>query len=187
MEKDILEVASLLLAKAEELDTRIAELEGVVAEAYSDRQAFETCPSPGMDPLEIESRYWNNYRRLEAYKQRQTDLIEAADRAENEVRPENLEELLPELFTEKHLSKRRAAILREGGTLGGEGGSLNQFGRHLTTGRHATGIKGRFDPFFAEGEFFHATADTHGGKVRGGSRQPKGAYINNRGKTIRKF
>ena len=65
-----------------------------------------------------------------------------------------------------------AQIARKGG----------QQGTHLTTGRHATQIKGNIDTTKAEEEFYRKTTDTHGGKVAYGKRQRKDAG----GRTIRK-
>lgn len=58
--------------------------------------------------------------------------------------------------------------------------------RRLTTGRHATGVKGSFSPEEAEHAFFDATIDTHGGKSRRSHHKKAGIYVRRDGKRIRK-
>src|SRR3989344_853209 len=89
-------------------------------------------------------------------------------------RRQKIEEEQSRIQKELNITDERyaAQIARKGG----------QQGTHLTTGRHATQIKGNIDSASAAEEFYHRTADTHGGKVSYGKRSKKSTS----GKTIRK-
>ena len=89
-------------------------------------------------------------------------------------RRQKIEEEQSRIQKELNITDERyaAQIARKGG----------RQGTHLTTGRHATDIKGNIDSANAAEEFHHRTADTHGGKVSYGKRPKKSAS----GRTIRK-
>lgn len=55
---------------------------------------------------------------------------------------------------------------------------------HLTTGRHASAVKGNIRPEEAESVFTYKTTDTHGGKVSHGKRPD--SYTSRAGKRVRK-
>jgi len=89
-------------------------------------------------------------------------------------RRQKIEEEQSRIQKELNITDERyaAQIARKGG----------RQGTHLTTGRHATDIKGNIDSASAAEEFYHRTADTHGGKVSYGKRSKKSTS----GRTIRK-
>ena len=67
-----------------------------------------------------------------------------------------------------------------------ERGNFGNEPNRLTTGRHATGIKGSFSPEDVASEFYYQTSDTHGGKVGHGKSRSGGHYVTKSGKRIRK-
>ncbi len=116
-----------------------------------------------------------------------------SDLEEDLIDIEELNRFLPKKDGEDNkLSKRKQQIRKEKERIGedlrnilgdlNEGHTLNA--TRLTTGKHATGITGSFDPLTAEGAFFDATADTHGGKVR--KHGKNGFYKNSSGRVVRK-
>ncbi len=94
----------------------------------------------------------------------------------------------------EQLSKRKARILEEQQRIGLDSREIAydmyaEFGyqptTHLTTGRHQKRIKGNLNSLTAGNEFFHRTADTHGGKVNHGKKSDY--FTNASGKRIRKI
>jgi hypothetical protein len=143
-----------------------------------------------------EDEYWRTQEKINEIKTEEDKLEKIlADLDQGTITLADLEVLLPKQNEEeKHISKRKQKILEEKKRLGIDprqimGEMYGEFGNekmHLTTGRHATGVKnlGLVDPLFAAAEFYYATTDTHGGKVAYGKRGD--TYVSVSGKRIRK-
>ena len=136
-----------------------------------------------------EDEYWKLEGKIREINQFTDDLLELLGQLED-GRFKEVESRLRQIFPElqppqKQLSKRKKAILAANdgimpnwidhmleATIAGPAET-----RRVTTGRRATKVKGVMDPFYAEQVFHTATADTHGGKVRGGSKFGKGRFF----------
>jgi predicted extracellular nuclease len=143
-----------------------------------------------------EGMYWEMKEEIDKIKQEEdkleTMLINLSSGIADE---EEIKSLIPaQNEEEKQLSKKKRRILEEKQRLGTDPREIinemyGEFGSekmHLTTGRHATGVKnlGNVDPLTAAAEFYYRTADTHGGKVDYGKRSD--SYVSPSGRRIRK-
>ena len=203
------DIISALFERVEKLTDRAASLRSDAEDLFKKCAEARAGRLPCVNLFEIESRYWELIKRAERFEQLAERNLEAAALAENGEVPEDLDQLLPNLVEqEKRVSKRRLAMQREQAWMDAHTTDEDLFydsiyaifdaviktqtpqhgsGRFVQTGRRATRVKGRFDVYDAPDAFFDATADTHGGKVRGGSSAGKGCYVNAKGKQVRKF
>jgi hypothetical protein len=158
-----------------------------------------------------EKEFWNMQEDIRRLVGKRDTLLDACTEFEETgvVNERLAQTLIPEYFAnnkgeEQRLSKRKLAILRETereerlGRPGQEpswvdcplwpfaGINSKPQTRILTTGRRATHITGSFSSLDAERKFYECTADTHGGKVRGGSKGKHGFKPGKGGKGIRK-
>ena len=136
-----------------------------------------------------EAEYWRIHGKVQDIVLQENQIVAAlVALEEGTIAEAKLQEIAPPKEKETdHVSKRRRRMLEENERLKGLGidpteiawDLYQEFGfdvprelaiPQLTTGRHRTGIRGNFDPESASQEFFHATADTHGGKVGHGKR-----------------
>ncbi|MEK7117898.1 MAG: hypothetical protein AAB861_03955 [Patescibacteria group bacterium] len=193
------EYEALLWQRAEEfavvrgaLQQRIDELEKIFAE----RPTSTLNLHEEVARREEEKEYWETKAEVKKIRE-QEDAIQKCleDLDKNIVNSSELQTLLPtQTAEEKVVSKRKQRILEEKKRFGLDPRSIMdnmyaEFGMekmHLTTGRHATGVKnlGSVDPLTAAAEFYYRTTDTHGGKVAYGKRSA--SYVNSSGKRIRK-
>ena len=144
---------------------------------------------------EKEAEFWRIEKKLQEIATLEDQVQQALQSLEEGTIGESaLQSIAPHLPKEtEQLSKRKARILEEQQRLGLDPREVAydmyaEFGyqptTHLTTGRHQKRIKGNLNSLTAGDEFFHQTADTHGGKVSYGK---KSTYFTNAsGKRIRK-
>ena len=136
---------------------------------------------------EKEAAYWKASQERHRAEEEETRLEQALRDIANKVVNVQVLQTLVKIPTqeERRISKRKARILEERERLAklekersnlifdplavGEAQQVT----HLTTGRHATGIKGSINPADAEREFYYRTTDTHGGKVGHGKKRRK--------------
>ena len=148
-----------------------------------------------VDVQNVEDEYWKLAGKIREVDEFADDLLDLIGKLEDGMFEEvenRLRQLFPELQPpEEKLSKRKKAIMEANdgvlpnwidhmleATIAGPAGT-----RRITTGRRATKVTGIIDPYSAEQVFHEATADTHGGKVRGGSKFGKGRfYVDSKGR-----
>lgn len=143
-----------------------------------------------------EKEYWETKSKIEDIQSEENKLENALiDLSSGVVNKEAIESLIPaQNEEERHISKRKKRILEEKKRLGIDPRQImnemyGEFGpekMHLTSGRHATGVKnlGSVDPLTAAAEFYYRTTDTHGGKVDYGKHG--NSYVSPSGKRVRK-
>ena len=116
--------------------------------------------------LELEAEYWALQKKIQELRRREEELLQRIEQGDVGA------------SISRHTYSRgrfRRRFCQEGD------------GRFLTTGRNRKALRGQHHPIDAPEEFFHQTADSHGGKVRGGSRTKGPSYVGKGGKRIRKW
>lgn len=186
-------------------ETVAAELQKLGEEGKALFERRRKCQDRPVAPwavAEIESAFWATTGALNSLAKLECAIVDALEALERGEKVRNLNELLPEgeKRAEEALSKRRAAILRDRRFQPEESDfAADVFffedrpwlaapeTRLLTSGRNRKRLKGNFNPADAAVEFFAVTADTHGGKVRRGTKLEEGsAYLAKGGRRIRK-
>lgn len=188
---------------AEVVGNELCELEDEQRRLYEEIQALRIHPNLHEREIliEKEKRYWELNERIQSLKEKEnTTQNHLLAVEEGSFSAEEIDSFLPhEAENGPKISKRKQRIqeererdLSDGGF--GVGYNYNygwgraSHDRHnpnrLTTGRHATGIKGNMSVYEGEQRFMDATTDTHGGKVR--KRKQGSGYISSGGKRIRK-
>lgn len=145
---------------------------------------------------EKEAEFWRIERKLQEIVKFEDQVQQALQQLEegtiNEFTLKSITPLIPKKT--EQISKRKARILEEQQRIGLDPREIAydmyaEFGyqptTHLTTGRHQKHVKGNLNSLTAKEEFFHRTADTHGGKVNYGKKN--GYFTNASGKRIRKI
>ncbi|MEK7579085.1 MAG: hypothetical protein AAB460_00945 [Patescibacteria group bacterium] len=201
---DVQKAEQMLWQRADELSAERDALSKKSDELFQICGRVRKGELKGADLVKLEGRYWEIQRRLEAITAEEAEIVLDLEMISRGVIPEKFAE-----SAQSALSKRRQAIASEEARMlprededqfweayvPGYQGKRPKSARHqaasngrfLTTGRHATHVTGQLLPEIAPDAFFEATADTHGGKVRGGSKPVNGTYISKGGKAIRKF
>jgi hypothetical protein len=196
-------VGKALWEKAESLDQNIKSKQADQSTIMAKRKRAENTPIPPWDLAKLEGDYWNLDTEISALQKQVGDILSLLERidGDQEFSDSEVFAFVPELKPEEeHLSKKKLALIRDGkytaDTPHSEGYGFGHFfrpavsatptnGRFVTTGRNATKVQGAIDPMFAEEEFNYRTADTHGGKVRGGS-HANGFFVDAKGRKHRK-
>ena len=188
----------LLWQKAEELSELRTQLKEHQQDVFQKTSEMKSRPLNlhEQDVLnEKETEFWRIEGKLQEIAKLENQVQQALQQLEEGTISESILQSItpPTPKKTEQLSKRKARILEEQQGIGLDPREIAydmyaEFGRqpttHLTTGRHQKHIKGNMDSLTAGGEFFHYTADTHGGKVDHGK---KGGYFTNAsGKRVRK-
>lgn len=149
-------------------------------------------------------KYWEMQRQLMDMKAREERLLTLLERIdEGTATPNQVLAVLPQSSSqeEQKQSKRKQAIQKEQERLGTDQREINWAlfmtgvgmisvtdPRRIASGRNRTRLVSAdgVSIYAAEGLFYEATADTHGGKVRNNGKSGSG-YIGKSGRKIRKY
>lgn len=196
----------MLWQRAEELSEERNRLSDESAYLYTDLEEKRRARSHAdEESMKKEKRYWELGERMREIEAEEAEIQNLLEKISENVVTENDLERIRMLTTlrrkkasptksegkkkkETKITQSKSSQTEEFNALEdifGNSGSVNDPNR-LTTGRHAKRVKGNISVTDAEGEFFHRTADTHGGKVDYGKKKEKDTYVSRSGKRIRK-
>jgi len=144
---------------------------------------------------QMELEYWDILDQINQVGENESEVENLLLRlGEGKVGEKEIQDLFPDEFSQKKVSKRKQRIQEEIRRLGYDprdrfssplGNGFTSDPHRVTTGRGAKCIKGNLDPLTAVDEFMYRTADTHGGKVRRRKKSGK-FYTTKGGRHIRK-
>lgn len=190
-------IVRALYELAERLDGQLSSLREESDQLFGECELARQRKLPWADPSEMEKRYWRIQEGIHNLEAREEEILSAIEEVEAghdidvlAVAPE-LEPLFnqPPKATSKTEEGEERVMWYDLYPIDPWASQHVQHrnGRFSRTGRRQTHVTGSFSPGEAEFAFTLATQDTHGGKVRGGSKAGKGTYVTRSGKTVRKY